>query len=184
MSNLQGQLLIAAPQLLDPNFLRTVVLMVQHSSEGALGLVLNRPTNATIKQAWEQVRDTGCLRDDLLRWGGPCQGPLTALHVTSELSDIEVLSTSLFFCGEPDKLTTLVDEPTYQARFFVGYAGWGPGQLESEMEQGGWLTTPAKAEHVFSEDADLWQHVLKQVAQGQLLSAIKVKHVPPDPSLN
>lgn len=184
MSSLQGQLLIAAPQLLDPNFLRTVVLLVQHNSDGALGLVLNRPTNATIKQAWEQVRDSGCEREDQLRWGGPCQGPLTALHTSAQLADIEVLSTQLFFCGEPDKLTELVEDTSNDAKFFVGYAGWGPGQLEAEMKQGGWLTAPAAPEHVFGDEADLWQRVLKQVAQGQLFSAIKVKHVPRDPSLN
>jgi len=177
-------LLIAAPQLLDPNFLRTVVLLVQHTSEGALGLVLNRPTNATIKQAWEQVRDTGCEREDQLRWGGPCQGPLTALHSSPLLADVEIVPEALYFCGEPDKLTELVGDDSNRAKFFVGYAGWGPGQLEAEMQQGGWLTAPAAPDHVFGDDPDLWQRVLKQVAQGQLFSAINVKHIPPDPSMN
>src|SRR4051795_298785 len=90
MKSLQGQLLIAAPKLRDPNFFRSVVLLVQHDEQGSLGLVLNRPLEVSIRAAWKQLSSTSCEIDGNLYQGGPCEGCLMALHTDVEASDMEV----------------------------------------------------------------------------------------------
>src|SRR5687768_8432333 len=91
MDSLQGQLLIAAPRLADPNFFHTVVLMVQHNDDGALGLVLNRPLTAAIQTVWQQVSESPCLIEGFLHQGGPCEGPLMVVHANADASDLEVM---------------------------------------------------------------------------------------------
>src|SRR5262249_53668892 len=80
VNTLQGQFLIASHELRDPNFFHTIVLIVRHGEEGALGLVLNRPTKAQIKQVWEQVSDTPCETEERLYMGGPVEGLLMSIH--------------------------------------------------------------------------------------------------------
>src|SRR5687768_5273835 len=91
MKSLQGQLLIASPKLFDPNFFRSVVLLVQHTDAGALGLVLNRPLEMTINDAWGQVSETPCDATGFLHQGGPCEGPLMVLHTDSALPELPVI---------------------------------------------------------------------------------------------
>lgn len=183
MESLKGQLLVATPQLRDPNFFQTVVLMVQHDKHGALGLILNRPTETTLGVAWKQVSQKPCLREDALFVGGPCQGVLTALHMEAEASEIEVLP-GLHFATSASHVETLVEQVELPARFFVGYAGWSPGQLEQEMESGSWRTAPASTEHVFGDPEDLWLTVMRDLARQSILSPIDPRLVPDDPSVN
>lgn len=181
--SLQSQLLIAAPALRDPNFRQTVILLLQHRDDGAFGLVLNRPSSTPLERVWTQVSDAPCQRADPLMVGGPVEGPLMALHTLAGLSEIEVLP-GLHFCAEPDKLRQLVAEHDGPARFFVGYAGWGAGQLESELKEGAWLTTGAATAHVFDADDQLWVRVNREIAGSTVIRTLGIKHVPPDPSLN
>jgi putative transcriptional regulator len=183
MKSLQGHLLIASPDLLDANFLQAVVLMVRHTDEGALGLILNRPTSTTLKHALTQVSDTPCARGDVLRLGGPCQGSLMALHTQPLLMEIEVLP-HIYFSAQASHLEELVATTDGCARFFVGFSGWGPGQLESELDAGSWRTMEATFEQIFQGDEQLWKNVTKQLLSTSLLTALKVKHVPKDPSHN
>jgi putative transcriptional regulator len=189
MNSLQGQLLVASPDLLDPNFVKTVVLMVQHSDQGALGLVLNRPTKTTVKEALAQVDDTPCLREELLGMGGPCQGSLMAVHTRAQLKEVEILP-NVFFSAESEHLEALVATDEGPARFFVGFAGWGPGQLEGEMETGSWRTAAADADLIFEGGREawqghrLWEQITKQIASSVLRSALNIKHRPSDPSMN
>ncbi len=183
MEELRGQLLVASSDLLDPNFLRTVVLIVQHGPDGALGLVLNRRTSTTLKQVWQQVGEATCGRDDLLHLGGPVSGPLMAVHTIAALSEMEVVE-GLYFTASAEGLRTLAAEAESEVRFFVGHAGWGAGQLESEIEQGSWLRELATVESVFSSPDDLWLRVTRQIVGSTLISTLNIKHVPPDPSLN
>jgi putative transcriptional regulator len=186
MNSLQGHLLIAGPRLRDPNFRKSVVLLVQHTDEGALGLILNRPTGTSIKDIWGQVSKTPCETEEPLRLGGPCHGPLMALHTQARFSETEVLE-GLYLCGDPEKLERLVAQKSGQSRYFVGYAGWSAGQLESELAEGSWLTAPARLDHVFhsgDEEADLWQRVTQELARSKVIASLKIKHVPEDPRLN
>jgi putative transcriptional regulator len=181
--SLEGQFLVASRELLDPNFARAVVLLVQHTDEGAMGLVINRPTKTTLAEAWKQVSEATCPSSGLIYLGGPCRGPLMALHSDAEQSEIEV-APGLHFSADPDKIETLIGNAESPARFFIGFAGWGPGQLEAEMAQDSWITAPAAPEHVFDAPHDLWVKIMRQISTSQMIEALNIKHVPADPSLN
>jgi len=183
MKSLQGHLLLASPDLRDPNFVQSVVLMVQHNAEGALGLILNRPTDTTISEAWNQVSDSLCERHEVLHHGGPCESPLMVLHNQEVASQIQV-SEDIYFSTEKENVEWLVDQQDNTIKFFVGCAGWGPGQLESELETGSWLTTPATLEHVFQHDEHQWEKVTEQIICRVTKLVINPKLIPKDPSMN
>lgn len=184
MKSLQGHLLVASSQLLDPNFLQTVIVIVQHNENGALGLVLNRPTQTTIEQAWSQVSQSPCSRQDLLSWGGPCQSILMTLHTQAEESEVEVLP-GIYFATDGEKIQRLVQESEEPMRFFVGYAGWGAGQLEAEMETGSWLTAAATFAHIFETSEEQWPQVKRQIAVASLLGhPVRPEMIPLDPTVN
>ncbi|HEY2840149.1 MAG TPA: YqgE/AlgH family protein [Pirellulales bacterium] len=184
MRSLQGQLLVASPALLDPNFRQTVVLIVRHTADdGALGLVLNRQTQTSIKELWERLGESECASDAQLSLGGPCEGPLMALHAERGPEDIEV-AAGIYFSSDTDRLTQLLNQSQDHARFFFGYAGWGPGQLEMELEEGAWSVGPAGTKHVFAIDQGLWERTAAEAAGWEVLSALKIRDVPPNPSLN
>jgi len=183
MNSLQGHLLVASTSLLDPNFRRAVVLIVRHNEDGAVGLILNRRTTATIEEVWDKVSQSPCQRADNVYLGGPCQGPLMAVHVRAAEDDIEILE-GVYFTSEPEELERIVVEPELKSKFFFGYAGWGHGQLEAELNQGAWLTLPATVEHVFGNQQGVWEKLLKQGTGRSLAALLNIKHVPTDPSLN
>ncbi len=180
MDTLRGQLLIAGPSLVDPNFWRTVVLVGEHSEEGALGVVLNRASDAAVD---ETVPELAILGDDLghVHVGGPVQP--SAIVVLADFLEPEraaslVLESVGFLPAEVDP-TTLGE--LKRARVFAGYAGWGPGQLDDELEEGSWIVEPALPEDVFtSEPSTLWSDVLRR--KGGPFGVLAL--MPPDPSLN
>jgi putative transcriptional regulator len=187
MKSLQGQLLLASRRLSDPNFFHAVVLMVQHGEEGALGLVLNRPLDMTVKQACDDDLELVCQADGVLHQGGPCQGPLMALHghrkapTTGPGGRSEVFS-GLFFSTERDELEWLLKQARPTAKFFVGYSGWEPGQLERELDGGSWLVTTTTTQQILdASDADLWAKLVTQVTMG---GRIRAELIPDDPSVN
>jgi putative transcriptional regulator len=182
METFEGQLLLASPQLLDPNFVRTVVLLVEHNDQGALGLVLNRPTGKTVQDLWKQVGEAPCESLDPVHLGGPVQGPLMAIHAAGCLAEIEI-AAGVYFAAKKQNLDELVHQEA-DFKIFVGHAGWGPGQLEGEIEQGAWRTIPACVEDVFDAGDDLWQRLIQRATAGVLPEMLGLKHVPPDPSLN
>jgi putative transcriptional regulator len=180
MDSTRGQLLIASPGLMDPNFWRTVVLIVEHSEAGALGLVLNRPSETTVGEAVSELEQLLEL-DDLLFIGGPVQP--SALIVLAQFEDpdqagllafddIGVLAT-----GPPEEASTGV----LLGRAFVGHAGWGAGQLDSELERGDWILESARSEDAFTTaPGELWETVLTRKGGSYAL----VARMPPDPSMN
>ncbi len=180
---LAGHFLVATPELLDPNFARAVVLLVQHSEEGALGVVLNRPTRTTLADAWKQVSEAPCPIGGSIHLGGPCRGPLMAVHNDAALGEMEILP-GLYFCADPDNIEQLISHAHDPSRFFIGFAGWGPGQLEAELEQDSWQDSLATIDEVFDEPHDLWLKVTRRISTTQMIAALNIKHVPADPSLN
>src|SRR5919107_1396620 len=152
MEFLRGALLVAAPTLLDPNFQRTVVLVTEHTDEGAMGLVLNRPTETTVAEAAPELSGlTGPA--ERVHQGGPVQP--RAVVVLAEFRDLERAGSE-----------------TLRGRVYAGYAGWGPGQLEGELEDEGWIVVEHPlADELFSPGPDgLWHDVLDR--QGGHLSLI------------
>jgi len=97
MESLEKHLLIASPYMLDPNFQRTVVLMVQHSDEGAFGLVINRPTDKLLKDLWREINNSPCDSDEPVHLGGPVPGPIMAIHTDPTLGEKEIIP-GLYFC--------------------------------------------------------------------------------------
>ena len=180
MDSLRGHLLIAGPSLVDPNFWRTVVLVGEHSEEGALGVVLNRASDAAVD---ETVPELTILADDLghVHVGGPVQP--SAIVVLADFLEPEraaslVLDSVGFLPAEVDP-TTLGE--LKRARVFAGYAGWGPGQLDGELEEGSWIVEPALPDDVFTSEPDsLWSDVLRR--KGGPFGVLAL--MPPDPSSN
>lgn len=183
MKSLQSHLLIASPQL-PPPFDQAVVLLVRHNEEGALGLILNRRTTASFQEAWDQVSDVPTERDGLIFLGGPCEGPLVALHTDEFLLEIEVMQ-GLYFCASKEKIETLAARNDEQpVKFFAGYSGWSPGQLEDEIARGSWSVMPATPDHVFAFEEELWLRSRRAVADAAWRSRLKIKHAPRDPRMN
>ncbi len=140
MESLEGQLLLASPQLLDPNFVRTVVLLVEHNDNGALGLVINRPTGTTVQELWKQVGESPCESQQPVHLGGPVSGPIMAIHTVSSLAEMEIVE-GVFFAMKKQNLDELVRRDE-RFKVFYGQSGWGPGQLEGEIEQGASRQSP------------------------------------------
>jgi len=180
MESQRGNLLIAGPSLFDPNFRRTVVLIGEHSDDGALGVVLNRPTPLRVADAVPPL--TALVGDEeLLFVGGPVQPQspvILAEFDHPELADVLAFGSIGFLTGE---VSDGAADRVRRARVFAGYAGWGPGQLESELEVGGWIIEPAVAADVFPEDPDtLWNSVLRRKGGEYELMVT----MPYDPSTN
>jgi putative transcriptional regulator len=179
LQSLGAHLLIAGPQLAEP-FTRAVVLLVRHSEEGALGLILNRRTGATLRDAWTKVSEVPCHRDQSLFLGGPCEGPLVALHTREFLLEIEVMKGIYFSAGKEalERLAAETDEAP--VKFFAGYSGWSPGQLEQELARGAWSVMPAEHRHVFDHEDELWTRTSHFVADAAWRNALGIKHAPSD----
>ena len=145
MESLKGHLLVASTHLPDPNFAKTIVLIVEHDENGALGIVLNRPSKHQLKDVWENVTDETCHSGQVLRLGGPMGGPLMAIHTAEPLADKPIIP-GVYFSTEKENLIKLVKLDEEPFRFFSGYAGWGEGQLDGEVASGDWLTMPATSD--------------------------------------
>jgi putative transcriptional regulator len=182
MESLRGKLLLASPMLQDPNFARTVVLIAEHTEEGAMGIVLNRPAETTVSDA---VPDLAWLAgdDEQVFVGGPVAE--TAVIVLAEFDRPELagalVEDDLGFVGaeadEPEQL----DGAVRRARVFAGHAGWGPGQLEDELAEDAWIVEPPQREEIFTADPEhLWAAVLRRMGRRYAL----LSTMPPDPSLN
>lgn len=180
MESTRGQLLIAGPSLLDPNFFRTVVLMIEHGDDGALGLVLNRPSQTTVGEATSELEQLLEL-DDPLFIGGPVQP--SSLIVLAEFEDAEDAALIAFDDVGVLASGASLQEPSglRRSRAFVGHAGWASGQLDAEIERGDWILEPALREDAFAEQpGDLWQSVLTRKGGDYVL----VARMPTDPSMN
>lgn len=162
--SLSGQILIAAPQLED-YFRRTAVLVLEHNDEGAMGLVLNRPTETAVAEAVPDLADAAG-DDALIHVGGPVQ-PSAVLALADTGGVPELI--------DADEL----NEETGRVRVFAGYAGWAPGQLDGELEQDAWITVDATPDDAFAE-GDIWPELLHRKGGGYALMAT----MPIDPTLN
>ena len=191
MKSLAGQLLIAVPELGDKNFFRSVVLVLHHDSFGASGVVLNRPTDVSVEEVWGNAESTDgkgpfdltdldgkhlgeINQTEVIYVGGPVEGPLIALHQDRDLAEERILP-SVFMSTRRDSIERLVRLPDCQMRLFAGYSGWGPQQLDNEVQVGGWMTTVADPSHIYGDADTLWlracevfsEQVVEMPARGQ-----------------
>jgi putative transcriptional regulator len=183
VESLRGQLLVASPALLDPNFRRTVVLVAQHEEDGTMGVVLNRPAEIEVAEAAPVL---GGLVEPgaVVHQGGPVQP--TAVVIVAEFADPEAAGGGVpifedvgFVAGDAD--FEELEPALRRARVFAGLAGWSPGQLEAELEREDWILDPARPDDVFASSPEsLWGEVLERKGGSFALLA----RMPPDPSLN
>jgi putative transcriptional regulator len=179
--DLQGQLLVASPTMADPNFARTVIAIANHDEDGALGIVLNRPSDTEVVEAVPELEGV-VDGNEVVFVGVPVQP--ASIVVLAEFEDpAEAAFLVVGGIGLVSDRTGLerLDTVTARRRIFAGYAGWGPGQLESELEREDWIIEPALPEDVFSEaPVELWAQVLdRKGGQFRLLA-----RMPADPSVN
>src|ERR1700754_85238 len=180
--SLRGKLILASPVLRDPNFSRTVVLIAEHTDDGAMGLVLNRPAGSTVGEA---VPDLSWLAGETepVFVGGPVAE--TAVIVLAEFERPELAGAlvegDLGFIGSGADDPERLGGATRRARVFAGHAGWGPGQLEDELAEEAWIIEPPERPEIFTEDPDgLWSQVLRR--KGREFALLST--MPLDPTLN
>jgi putative transcriptional regulator len=169
-SSLAPGLLVAMPQLMDPNFQRAVILVIHHDEEGSFGVVLNRSIDlkapalcSTLEIEWhgDPSRE--------INWGGPVQPQTGWVLFDSEPGseidgDVTQIQPDLCFAGSLEVLRDIASDPPVRVRVILGYAGWAPGQLESELAQGAWITAPICKEALFEvADAKMWEHVVRSL---------------------
>ena len=177
-----GVILVAPPMMHDPNFRRSVVLLCEHTPEGSFGLILNRPLDV---QLAEVIQGIGGLEHPLGQ-GGPVQtDTLHFLHTCGELVPEAIpIGNGIYWGGDFDVMKLLIETgqaSAAEARFFLGYSGWSPGQLLEEIEQGGWIISSGDPRAVFEPDPrKLWRHILRTMGgEYAILSTF-----PEDPRLN
>ena len=163
MESLRGHLLIAGPALVDPNFWRTVVLVGEHTDEGALGVVLNRSSETSVEEALPEL---AALAEDMgsVHVGGPVQpSAVVVLADFAEADDADslVLESIGFLPAEVDPVAL---GELRRARVYVGYAGWGPGQLDAELAESAWLISPVELDLIFEiPSAVCWEMAMKRL---------------------
>ena len=181
MNSFQGHFLVAVPHQLDPNFVKATILVVEHTDRGAFGVIVNSAGEECRRLQQRNCRWLpGKLR---LFFGGPVTGPLMAVHTKAFLGERQLLP-GVFFSGQEKNVLALMRQAEQPRKIFFGYAGWGAGQLDYEVEQGIWRVVPATPAQIFSEDSDLWERLSSQASRLQLRMMFNIKHIPADPLLN
>ena len=179
MESLQGKLLVSSPSLVDPNFRKTVVLIAHHDEEGAMGLVLSRPSDLPAVDAVPSL-DVLPGAGDPVFVGGPVQP--NAFMVLAEFDDVEQAAATVFEqIGFMHAESEPEDLEISRFRLFAGYSGWGAGQLEAELAEPSWIVVDAEPDDAFAGDPDeLWRTVLHRKGGAFDL----MQSMPYDPGLN
>src|SRR5262245_62416911 len=156
------------PQLADPNFSRSVVLMIEHSEAGSFGLVINHPSPIKATELLDSLEMSWRGEDSAVVWAGGPVSPSTGwvLHEpvgAGQSGTIEITST-ISLSTSPDRLRAIANQPPRNVRLLLGYSGWGPGQLEAEMARGAWLHANADPKIVFDTPAeDIWASAMRSL---------------------
>jgi putative transcriptional regulator len=178
--SLRGRLLVASPSLADANFARTVVLITEHNPEGAMGVVLNRPSETEVDAVAPELAAIAGVEPVFI--GGPVQPQ--ALVVLAEFSDPAaaawIVAADVGFVSAEAERDSL-EASIRRGRVYAGYSGWGSGQLESEVSEDAWIVEPPLPAELFPDDpATLWRDVLARKGGQYALIA----RMPDDPRLN
>ena len=170
----KGVLLVASPTLDDPNFRQAVVLVLQHGSEGTLGLILNRSTNVLLSHALSNLT---VLKGTTYRlfMGGPVEPTrlLLLFRLKEPPADARSVFDGVYVGGTSKVLERIITQakPTETFRAFSGFAGWAPGQLKYEMLQGAWAALPPDATGIFDKDpATFWQNCISRLTAPRVIS--------------
>jgi len=169
-ANLAPGLLLAMPQLADPNFSRSVVLMIEHSEQGSFGLVINHPSPIKASELLDSLEMSWRGEDTAVVWAGGPVSPSTGwvLHepvgIAQPGQGTIPITSSIQLSTSPDRLRVIANSPPRNIRLLLGYSGWGPGQLAAEMARGAWLHTAAEPGLVFETPADeIWETAMRSL---------------------
>ena len=174
METVRGQLLIAAPSLFD-YFRRAVVLVIEHTPDGAMGVVLNRESDTRVADAVPQLAELAG-DGEVVRIGGPvAPQSVVALGEFGDVGDAGTQVVGGLGTLDPDS----ANESLLRLRVYAGYAGWAPGQLDGELEEEAWVVAAAQPDDPFA-DGDIWSSALERRGGAYRLLAT----MPPDPSQN
>jgi putative transcriptional regulator len=164
-STLAPTLLLSMPQLDDPNFARSVVLLCQHDTEGAFGLVLNRPVTTTARIVPQDDPDAATEQEVEVWIGGPVEPERSWILISDPALDDNAVRVcdGVYLSTSARVLQAVIGEPkASRARLIAGYAGWGPGQLDEEVAASAWLTTDIDLKVVFDTPADqMWESAIR-----------------------
>jgi putative transcriptional regulator len=184
MNSLKGHLLIATPQLVAPLFARSVVLLIDHGEEGAMGVILNRPLQTTLSDLAGKVFAEDFRWDKPLHLGGPVPGSLIVLHGLEDLGDREI-APGVFATLDAATVQEIIHRRPEPSLVFANYSGWAAGQLEDELQGNSWLTLPATEPHVFwTGEVEHWKAAVSQVQTRKLFDFLNLKAPPGDPRWN
>ncbi|MEM7655273.1 MAG: YqgE/AlgH family protein [Bacteroidota bacterium] len=176
-----GRFLISEPFMHDKNFQRTVVFLVEHSREGSLGFVLNRQLQLGIE---EVIEDMPAFSAPVFMGGPVEQGTLHYIHRIADLPNCQLIQEGVYWGGDFDALKTNILSHRIQPSdilFFIGYSGWGAGQLDGELSQKAWIVAPEKPEVLFQESYhSLWQDLLRDMGDKYKV----ISNYPIDPRMN
>jgi putative transcriptional regulator len=170
-ANLAPGLLLAMPQLADPNFSRAVVLMIEHGDQGSFGLVINHPSPIKATELLDSLEMIWRGESSAVVWAGGPVSPSTGwvLHEPTGTAQpgaggtIEITST-IALSTSPDRLRVIASSPPRNVRLLLGYSGWGPGQLAVEMARGAWLHTAVDEALVFgTPPEDMWSAAIRSL---------------------
>ncbi len=160
-----GKILISEPFMLDPNFRRSVIFIVEHGEEGTVGFVLNQETEVAIHDVIRKFP----IFDARIHIGGPVEtDTLHYIHTLGEkLEGARVVAEGVYWGGDFETLKQLVERGEVnesQVRFFIGYSGWSPGQLDEELQQNSWIVSGTSKENLFDKDYDdFWKETIRSL---------------------
>lgn len=178
----KGRLLISEPFLPDPNFERTVVLLCEHNEEGSFGFVINKPSVLKVNEVMEDMQKL----EEIVFVGGPVQqDTLHFLHRYETLENAALIREGIFWGGDFENLLTKLDTAQLKAsdiRFYLGYSGWGPGQLERELNEDSWIVCDYVTDELLfdTQPEDIWKKSLDNM--GGRFSVYS--NYPVDPRMN
>jgi len=184
--SLAGSLLIAAPGIQDPVFARSVCIVVEHSTEQTIGIMLNRRLALDSGTLLEQLLDGASSADSTISYvnfGGPQNGPVLAIHDNQQLAE-GGNSQGVYLSAQSDTLKKLAQTTPEHCRLFVGHAVWQVSQLETEIINGDWHILPAVPELVFADEHTMWARGIQVVGNGIIQAATGLPHLGAQSNLN
>jgi len=184
--SLAGSLLIAAPGIQDPVFARSVCIVVEHSTEQTIGIMLNRRLAVDSGTLLEQLLDGASSADSTISYvnfGGPQNGPVLAIHDNQQLAE-GGNSQGVYLSAQSDTLKKLAQTTPEHCRLFVGHAVWQVSQLETEIINGDWHILPAVPELVFADEHTMWARGIQVVGNGIIQAATGLPHLGAQSNLN
>ena len=176
MNEYFGKLLIASPKLDQTVFGRSVVYVIQDNEDATVGVILNRPADENVKQAWQGMVGED-VKNGMISIGGPIPGPVVALHQNQSAAEIS-LPNGIYTSASEGNLQFLAHQQDAPFHVFFGLSGWQAGQLAEEVNNGNWLSVPQMDDLLFRNSTDLWSEALQRYENRFLYEVLGIRSFP------